>query len=131
MSSNNFLLILDQGCFEGGLHKGYTCARAKTQIYLHTMSSTSRQEYFPEPVLSSAKSILRKTKLNHTYDNCSNLSHSLIEAMINSWLLSQSSSNVLTFTTEQAAFLHKHKTLTQKLGSLTVSEDWKTREAGQ
>lgn len=43
------------------------------------------------PVLSCAKSILGRTKLNHTYDNCSNLSHSLTEAMINPWLLSQSS----------------------------------------
>lgn len=92
MSSSNFLLIIDQVGLRGfpqGLHMRKS---KETHVYLHTMPSNPCQEYFPVPVLSCARSIRGKSKLNHTYQNCSNLSHSLIEGMINSQLLPQSSS---------------------------------------
>lgn len=93
------------------LHKGYTCARAKTHtfIYLHTMPSNPCQEYLPVPVLSCARSILGKSKLNHTYQNCSNLSHSFTGL----WLIHSYDFEVavypLTFTISQTAFLYKHE----------------------
>lgn len=76
-----------------GLTQGLHMPKSKdTHLYLHTMPSNPCQDYFTMLVLGCARSILGKSELNHTYQNCSDLSHSLIGAMINSQLLPQSSS---------------------------------------
>lgn len=76
-----------------GLTQGLQMSKTKdTHICLHTMPSKPCQDCFPVPALSCARSILGKSKLNHTYQNCSDPSHSFIGAILNSQLLLQSSS---------------------------------------